>query len=387
VSAATSETLDEQIAAAAAYLHTAVNADGRFAYRIDALTGEEDHYRYNILRHAGSLLALGEYHQYSSPTTAQAAALQRVAGFMLECCLRSLEEAPQALAIWSDPELTGGQRDYPVAKLGGAGLALAALVQFETAIPGSVDQSVLTGLAEFIIFMQKRDGGFYSMYAAERGGRDDSWTSLYYPGEAALGLVMLFEIDSNPRWLKAAVDALRFLAREREDVIELPADHWALIATARLFSLDETTLSHAAPPGLPWRASAGPTLESALRRHAHAVVAQILSEQIDTEGSGCAQDGFNIDGRTTPTATRLEGLLAAWSLLPPGPDKHALHARMRPAMRFLRDAQLTTGPASGGFTRVAPKCRSSEPRANEVRIDYAQHALAAMLMYRDRFEP
>ena len=86
--------------------------------------------------------------------------------------------------------------------------------------------------------MQKPNGSFYSKYIPTEGGRWDKWKSLYYPGEAALGLLMLYELDPSPLWLKAAVDALVYLASSRAHKTEVEADHWVLLAAAKLLSID-----------------------------------------------------------------------------------------------------------------------------------------------------
>ena len=56
--------------------------------------------------------------------------------------------------------------------------------------------------------MQKEDGTFYSKYIPAEGGRSVRWTSLYYPGEAALGLLMLYEKDPSAAWIQAAANAI-----------------------------------------------------------------------------------------------------------------------------------------------------------------------------------
>ena len=67
----------------------------------------------------------------------------------------------------------------------------------ERTMPGTTPVEFLRRLGNFLLFMQNKDGGFYSKFIPEKGGRDDSWTSLYYPGEAALGLIMLSEKDPS----------------------------------------------------------------------------------------------------------------------------------------------------------------------------------------------
>ena len=71
--------------------------------------------------------------------------------------------------------------------------------------------------------MQKEDGSFYSKFYPHHGGKNDQWTSLYYPGEAALGLLMLYEKDPDPLWLQTAANAIAYLARLRAGRPSAPA--------------------------------------------------------------------------------------------------------------------------------------------------------------------
>ncbi len=230
----------------------------------------------------------------------------------------------------------------------------------------------LRGLARFILAMQKADGSFHSKYIPSEGGRSDKWISLYYPGEAALGLVMLYKQDNDPRWIKGALDTLLYLARIREGKKKVPADHWALIATKEIWPY--VTADH----------------RKILRAHARRVVDFILSEQVWEPGS-IAHGGFTPDGRTTPTATRLEGLLAAEFLFRDDSEYHRkLRISMSWAMRFSLSARFTKGPNTGAVPRAIARimsnhrdARTFNRRATEVRIDYVQHALSAFLQYAD----
>lgn len=76
--------------------------------------------------------------------------------------------------------------DSPQAKLGGSGLALIGLSNLYP--DKKVDLETIRGLGNFIIYMQKSDGSFYSKYLVDAKQKDENFVSLYYPGEAALGL-------------------------------------------------------------------------------------------------------------------------------------------------------------------------------------------------------
>ncbi len=326
-----------------------------------------------MLRHAGAIYALAGYLQRQPDARVQSAML-RAAAYLQACCLAPLADQPGKLAIWSLPAVTG--RDRPaVAKLGGAGLGLVALTSVERLSPGSTRLSELRGLARFVIYMQKEDGSFYSKFSPAAGGRQDRWQSLYYPGEAALGLLMLYDLDPDPTWIQGAARALHYLARSRESMGEVPADHWALIATERLLRIASDRQ--------------GLVDEPALLRHTVQVSSGILREQLTSTRDVPQPGGFSPDGRTTPTATRLEGLLAAARILSGRDDARVADIRssIERGVAFLRGALIRSGPFAGGVPRAVGRLppdgsqtrQRFNRRAGEIRIDYVQHALSAML--------
>jgi len=280
------------------------------------------------------------------------------------------------LAVWSRPEIVGGDRP-PVAKLGGAGLTLVALLSIERVQPGSSSLDELRRLGEFVLWMQKPDGSFYSKFVPHAGGRSDRWTSLYYPGEAALGLVMLYEHDPTPRWLAGATAAIDHLARSRAGKKHVPADHWALIATARLMKLSDQFKE--------------PATVERLTEHAAKICESMLDERPAFPSNSVRYGGFAADGRTCPTATRLEGLLASLEFLDDDYRdlRERIERRVSEGIEFLLRAQLTEGALAGGMPRAIRRLPNDHPlssshfnrRAGEVRIDYVQHGLSAMIEF------
>lgn len=115
----------------------------------------------------------------------------------------------------------------------------------------------------------------------------------------------------------------------------------------------------------------------------------MLGEQIHHSQRSQYIGGFAIDGRTTPTATRLEGLIAVLSFLPPD---HEIWVRAHDAvdggMSFPLRAHMREGEFAGAIPRTVglingdtPYAQKFNRRATEVRIDYVQHALSAMIQY------
>ena len=94
--------------------------------------------------------------------------------------------------------------------------------------------------------------------------------------------------------------------------------------------------------------------------------------------------------------TRLEGLLAALTFLP---DEQRVFRRkiksiVSNGISFLLRSQVSSGKYVGGIPRAIGKLPSIHPsysekfnkRATEIRIDYVQHALNAMIQYSEFFE-
>jgi outer membrane murein-binding lipoprotein Lpp len=363
------------------YLVRACEDDGRFVYSRDLERPRFRSARYNVLRHAGAIYALCQ-RQTWMPHDEVPEAIRRAVTFLQRETFMRLPGRDDLLAIWSPPALTGTSGPLE-AKLGGTGLGLVALVDAESIVQGLSQRDDLMALGEFLIYMQRPDGSFYSKFIPSAGGRRGDWISLYYPGEAALGLVRLHEFSGDRRFGHAARRALLFLADSRAGQAKVPADHWALLATASLMNKDS---------GM----SPSEDERQRLILHAAQIATAMLAEQRRSNRSPYTWGAFTSDGRTTPTATRVEGLMAALTILP---DEQAalrdqIKAACDDATRFLLAAQVRDGPFAGGMPRGVGRLRpiwddstrAYNQRSGEIRVDYVQHALSAWIQY-TRYHP
>lgn len=399
--------LDKFIRQAGQYLVKACESSGRFQYEFSTRPGQVGASRYNLLRHCGAIYALADFARMSGDSQARAAAI-RAARYLKETSIRPVNENPNMTAVWTLSEVTGIEAD-PQAKLGGAGLALIALTQIERIAPGTTPVEELRKLARFVVFMQKPDGAFYSKFYPDQRQRDDRWTSLYYPGEAVLGLLMLYELDPRKAWLAAAEKGMLALARQRESQSPTPPDQWILLAAARMRTYQTELEAEQA-----WARI------EAIAMRTTADMIQEQKAQLDHDLlAGC----FTADGRSCPSATRLEGLLATRSWLA---KEHELHRELEPTIRrgmeFLIRCQIQEGPGSGGMPCVLPafaelsvhgldenseidtddpdptaKDSRAAPSTTEhsvevikldpavIRIDYVQHAMSAALEFQRQF--
>ena len=353
------------IALAAAYLERACGPDGRFVYQIDTASGQETG-SYNIVRHAGAIYALAMLNR-SQPDHQVRETMLRTAAFLRQNYI-SEGIRPGQSVVWSKPLSERSRTGFSAVDLGASALGLVALAAVNEAAPGTIPLTQLQALGRFVLFLQRDDGSFISRYIAEKGPVSN-WESLYYPGEVALGLISLYRADHSREWLMAAAKALSYLARSRAGLVTVPADHWALIATAELFRYGDRI---------------GSTVSrEELVQHAIQICNSVLREQVTSSAAAGLDGAFDPAGRTTPAATRLEGLLAALEFLPKDRLPNGIEAGAGNGIAFLLRAQITSGRYAGGLPgAVTIGVRHS----SEVRIDYVQHALCAWLRYQRLFQ-
>jgi hypothetical protein len=371
--------LDRAIRDAGDYLIRHCQTSGRFVYRT-YLDGRQADLKYNLLRHAGSIYALTQFHDLTRSETALTT-MVRATRWLCREFVGPVEGHTGLLAVWTRPEQLGHRQPWGAvqAKLGGAALALLALQRVEARAPDTVPRATLEGLAEFIVFMQYQDGRFCSKFYPDIG-RSDSWTSLYYPGEAMLALMTYGGSSEGDRWHGAAVRGMEHLSRARITAGIVPPDHWALLATEPLLvSLD--------------RPGADPARRGLLLEHAKRICRLMLGTQELSPDRPRHLGGFTADGRTCPTAIRLEGLIAAHRVLreADGELRRGIEAACHLGARFLLRSQVQSGELCGGIPRAAcakpdtPGNRAFNSRVPEIRIDYVQHALSAFIGYRHAF--
>jgi len=368
--------LDRAIRTAGDFLASHCRCDGQFEYLVNLDPTLRCPPQYNIIRHAGAVYALAIDGQ-SRPSRAKREAMLRAAAFLRREAIAPVPGREGLVAVWSRPQLD--EPGQPIqAKLGGAGLGLVALLSVEQIAPGTTPLEELQGLGRFILFLQEPDGGFYAKYYPSLGGRKCLNASLYYPGEAALGLLMLFEVDPQPAWLEGAARAIAFLAARRAGQDRVEADHWALLATGKLLAhydqLDEPPLSR-----------------EAILDHAAQICRSMLDERPDWPTDAIEHGCFTDDARTCPTATRVEGLVAALAFLPEReePLRREIRQAVGDAVAFLVRAQVRAGPHAGGLARLIRPLPPDHPRyrprnagaMTEIRIDYVQHAMCGWIAY------
>ncbi len=378
VSTANSEAVQPEILnflqAAGNYFKEHQFENGRFEYLLntsDKLSGKDI---YNVVRHAGVVYALALYGQHTGDSQFSGV-LQQASQYLWDINIKAVDNTGH-LAVWSVPGENFYVDSFGKAKLGATGLAIAGMIVEERISGEALPLDKLQKLGEFLLYMQLEDGGFYSSYH-EKAGRVEPKKYQYYPGEAALGLCALYERDPQAKWLEGAIKAVSLSANALEEMEEKAIDHWDLIAIAKIFDLLKAE---------------GKDLSSYdyLMVYSRRLVERLLAEW----NSSTVKGSFMSDYGTTPTATRIEGLTAIAPYLKE--DKELLQPTLtviKEACTFLMNSQFTEGPYKGGIPMATKKKEYENSResrfainrynkiAPEIRIDYVQHAMCALLGY------
>ncbi|MCU0682420.1 MAG: hypothetical protein MUF34_09220 [Polyangiaceae bacterium] len=350
--------LQQTLREAGAFLTRSVSADGRYCYTYDAGTDACDN-DYNLLRHAGTTYSLFQlYRELRDPSFLAAA--ERATGW-LRRQVRPVEGDPTRAFL-----LEGDK-----AKLGAVGLSLLALVERERAVHDGVDRALLAQLADFVRSQQRDDGYFTSYFNWGPDANVPRDNSIYYPGEALLGLVRLYGIDPQARYLASAVRGAEFLVKRRWrwGGIELyvPPDAWLTQALAELDAI--------APAD--W-----------VRDYTYEIVQTTeLTMLRQDEGAPVDLAGGPAAGpvlpNVTPAGSRNEGLTAAYRMAVRTGDRakaESIRALSIDSARFQIGQQFR--PANSYFLPNPERARGgfrSTPHRLDVRIDYVQHNATGLL--------
>lgn len=215
----------------AAYLARHTNSNGRMNYFYQTVrdTVRSD---YNILRHAGATWSMIEtYRDFPE------ASLREPCHRAVRYLKRHIKDFPSDFfKVNPYPDLKVVVEKNAV-KLGGNGLGLVALAAAHRHLDDQEALPIMQGLARWILATQASDGSFRLHKMKLKNREPEDFYSGFYPGEAILGLMRLYQIDRNNEWLMAADRAARWLIEVRDGgkkPEELAYDHWLMYALNEL---------------------------------------------------------------------------------------------------------------------------------------------------------
>lgn len=357
----TEQTLVDAAVAAGDHLLRFLNAEeGRFGYLYYADRDEWDP-GYNIVRHAGAVWGLFRLYNVTGEKRFLDGGLAAFA--YLEKSFVTPEEDPDIFLI----------QEGNVAALGTMALAAMATVEMpaEHMTPERKKAQEKLGMA--VIRMMAEDGQFYAYYQQVKTGRVPDPQPIYFPGEATLALVNLYEKTKDERWLTAAKKA----ADRQVEAFNKSGtpDNWEIQVMSRLYRITRDDRYR----------DAGIRMANYNVEHQYDP-ARAAEKFKDYYG------GFDNarPPRATPAASRTEAMDEAYELAVAAGDA-AAEKRFGDAVIwaswFIMNNQFN---AANSYFLPAPEKALGGVRggltANDIRIDYDQHAIMALLGARAVFK-
>lgn len=347
--------LQQSIRAAEDYLIKATNEDGMFTYIYHPSTDKKSTVEYNMLRHAGTIYAMMIiYNETGNPQ-------------ILSSAEKAIQYLINQIHYYND---TRCLIYNDIIKLGGTALTLLALAEY-TLVTGNQEYiSLMNDLGRYLLISQKETGEFIHYRTADKK-QILSYKSEYYPGEAIFSLSKLYEIDNNQTWITAAQRNAEYLINQRKQVsiTNLTHDHWLLLAFNQLnqYQFNQNYIDHAVN-----------ITKSILIHQRNDITRQ--PEEKAWLGS------YYTPPRSTPTATRSEGLLASYQLLKDNQYNETflqkimyavnLSVHFQLGMQYTHDNTFRfPNPtfAIGGFKESIDN--------QSIRIDYVQHNICSIITY------
>lgn len=338
------------------YLARSVDGGGRFVYSYLPKTGEVKEV-YNALRHCGTIYALLELFEVTREAELLSAA-ERALGYLVRELVRPCRVGEVDAACVAE---------HGAVKLGGNALAIIALAKHAAVTGETRHLGTIDGLGRWILATQGEDGEFEVHKQLLPGGQVSDFVSDYYPGEALLALVRRPEPD--PAWLDAAERGAHWLIDVRDRNVASAAlnhDHWLLYALNELHRLRP---------------------DPSYLEHASRITAAILGSQRQRDPEFPDWLGsYYSPPRSTPTATRSEGLGAAY-LMMRGAGRTKQAAALLEALQLGVGFQLQTQflPETVLYLRDPARALGGFHRSltdYEIRIDYVQHNISSLLLLR-----
>ncbi|WP_244266308.1 poly(glycerol-phosphate) alpha-glucosyltransferase [Listeria rocourtiae] len=205
----------ELIQQSGSYLADQVGVDGEFIYGYFSCFDKKIKH-YNSLRHASSTYAMIESYEVSGDDKILRAA-ERALRFLAIDLIREKENRAYVI-----------ERDNNEIKLGANAAAILAFSKYIQVTKNNDYLALCQKLAHAICDQQQENGQFVHVLEYPTLAIKDAFRIIYYDGEAVLGLLRLYAIDRDSRWLDVATNAFNhFIEKEYWK----NHDHWLSYCT------------------------------------------------------------------------------------------------------------------------------------------------------------
>lgn len=339
------------------YLCNLLRNDNQFLYEGD-VGRDKYHKAYNLLRHAGTIYSLYQLHLATNVPRYRETA-DRAWRWLLAQIKTDRDENDQICAF---PVEKGN------VKLGGAGLTLIALSEKLSIERREADLELGRQLARHILRSQRKNGSFQS-YWPYKNKKAKRRRSIYYPGEAMLGLMRFYKHEPNEKYVEAVARGAGYYIHERWRIIGLelnvPPDAWLMLALNELHKVK------------PQKDVADYCLKLADGMMNDQFLADWLIPYPDYRGGF-----FPYPPMVTPAGARIEGLTAAYRLAQRvNADTKDLRRTIVESARFQIERVIRPE-----FVHLYPNRRRGlgafrhSPTSNRIRIDFNQHNISGLLI-------
>lgn len=345
------------------YIERNIHENGRFQYRkhIDSEVIIKDD-MYNSLRHAGVLYSMYMFEKYGLSDKYKELRI-RASKYFIQRYVKKFGNKGKYMVI-SIPEEE--RLNIPIAKSGAAGIALCALSNLYA--EKEIDLKVLQGLGDFILSLVTPDGNVYAYYDLNTKKINKEAEAIYYAGEAAAGLVYLYETDPQEKWLEAAKNILLNLAKTGKKMeMAITFDSWAALGIEKLLKNKLLTDEE----------------KGTLKAYAEQMAIPMLSEQI-TNRNNDYYGAFKDNVRPCSLGSIMEGLASVYFCVDNKNLKKIIFKSLSIGNLFLSKVQVKTGEQAGGLPNSANWVKAGvTPNASIIRIDNVQHVVTGWLKFQN----
>lgn len=351
-----------EISLSMGYINRNILEEGRFQYRkhIDSEI-VYDNTIYNSLRHAGTLYSMYMYEKYGLVKKYKDSRI-KASKYFVDRYVKKLGKSKYIVLSLPEEE----QIKFPIAKSGAAGMALCALSNLYK--DNEIQLEILQGLGEFILALQNEEGNIYAYYDINTKLINKEAEAVFYPGEAAAGLMYLYEVDPQQKWLDAAKKTILYLANSRKDLdLDLPFDHWSVLVIEKLFKDNLVT----------------PEERTVMKNYAEQMAIPTLTNQI-TNSNNSYFGAFKDNIRPCSLGTIMEGLASIYFCTDSENLKKVIFKSLAIGCMFLGRVQVKTGEQAGGLPNSANWVKPGvTPNASVIRIDNVQHVVTGWLKFQN----
>lgn len=203
-----------------------IQKSGQFHYQYYPLMNHHprsDPRKYSLPRHAGTVYSLALMHGLTGEARYKEGserAIQWLNTQMPKQC-----GAPDRTCV-----VKGARAD-----LGSASLTMVGMLEYQRQTKDARYADTTRRLANFVLAMQKENGDFHHIFELKNTAPNPAIRKMFFSEEAALALVMAHEVLGEQRYLDAARRALDYLTGPKYEGYFLGrfiygADHWTCIA-------------------------------------------------------------------------------------------------------------------------------------------------------------